>query len=75
MFRTVELVEPSDIRVKAENLGGYKWPPSQRFSGVNFPSPKPKAGVFKTVCIFCGAGLFVSLLFATYGLDLSAGFF
>ena len=31
--------------------------------------------IFKTVAIFCGIGLFVSLLFATYGLDLSAGFF
>jgi hypothetical protein len=27
------------------------------------------------VLIFCGAGLAVSLLFATYGLDLSPGFF
>ena len=29
----------------------------------------------KTVVIFCGVGLLVSLLFATYGLDISAGFF
>jgi hypothetical protein len=29
----------------------------------------------KTVVIFCGVGLLVSLLFASYGLDLSAGFF
>ncbi|MGB6399293.1 MAG: hypothetical protein WBF73_26985 [Bradyrhizobium sp.] len=29
----------------------------------------------KTIAIFCGVGLFVSLLVATYGLDLSAGFF
>jgi hypothetical protein len=29
----------------------------------------------KTVAIFCGVGLFVSLLLATYGLDLSGGFF
>ena len=29
----------------------------------------------KTIAMFCGVGLFVSLLFATYGLDLSAGFF
>ena len=29
----------------------------------------------KTIAMFCGAGLFVALLFATYGLDLSAGFF
>jgi len=29
----------------------------------------------KTIAIFCGVGLLVSLLFATYGLDVSAGFF
>jgi hypothetical protein len=29
----------------------------------------------KIIAIFCGVGLFVSLLFASYGLDLSAGFF
>jgi len=29
----------------------------------------------KTIALFCGLGLFVSLLLATYGLDLSAGFF
>ena len=29
----------------------------------------------KTIAKFCGAALFVWLLFATYGLDLSPGFF
>ena len=29
----------------------------------------------KLIAIFCGAGLFVSILFATYGVDLSPGFF
>ena len=29
----------------------------------------------KMIVMFCGAGLLVSLLFASYGLDLSAGFF
>jgi hypothetical protein len=29
----------------------------------------------KTLAIFSGAGLLVSLLFASYGLDLSSGFF
>ena len=29
----------------------------------------------KILVIFCGAGLTVSLLLASYGLDLSAGFF
>jgi hypothetical protein len=31
--------------------------------------------VLKQVAMFCGASLFVSLLVATYGLDLSPGFF
>jgi len=29
----------------------------------------------KTLVIFCGVGLTVSLLLASYGLDLSPGFF
>jgi hypothetical protein len=29
----------------------------------------------KALAMLCGAGLFVWLLFATYGLDLSPGFF
>jgi hypothetical protein len=29
----------------------------------------------KAIAIFCGVGLLVSLLVASYGLDLSAGFF
>jgi hypothetical protein len=29
----------------------------------------------KTIAMFCGVGLTVSLLMASYGLDLSAGFF
>jgi hypothetical protein len=29
----------------------------------------------KTIAMFCGVGLFVLMLFATYGLDLSPGFF
>ena len=31
--------------------------------------------ILKTIGIFCGLGLLVSLLVASYGLDLSAGFF
>jgi hypothetical protein len=31
--------------------------------------------IVKTLAMFCGVGLFVSLLMATYGLDLSVGFF
>jgi hypothetical protein len=29
----------------------------------------------KTIAMLCGVGLFVSLLLASYGLDLSPGFF
>ena len=29
----------------------------------------------KTIAMFCGVGLTVSLLLASYGLDLSPGFF
>jgi hypothetical protein len=31
--------------------------------------------VLKQLALFCGAGLFVTLLMLTYGLDLSAGLF
>jgi hypothetical protein len=31
--------------------------------------------ILKTVVMFCGVGLTVSLLLMTYGLDLSPGFF
>jgi hypothetical protein len=31
--------------------------------------------IVKTLAMFCGVGLFVSLLMASYGLDLSEGFF
>jgi hypothetical protein len=31
--------------------------------------------ILKTLVMFCGVGLTVSLLMASYGLDLSPGFF
>jgi len=33
------------------------------------------AGQLKTAAMLCGAALFVLLMFAAYGLDLSVGFF
>jgi hypothetical protein len=33
------------------------------------------AMTFRIIAIFCGAGLSISLLAATYGVDLSPGFF
>jgi hypothetical protein len=39
------------------------------------PAISPDVDILKTLAMFCGVGLFVSLLLASYGLDLSAGFF
>jgi len=36
---------------------------------------EPEIETLKTIALLCGLGLFLSLLFASYGLDLSAGFF
>jgi hypothetical protein len=41
-----------------------------RLSGTNV-----EVETLKTLALFCGIGLLVSLLVASYGLDLSAGFF
>ena len=41
-----------------------------RTTGINVD-----VGTLKTVAIFCGIGMLVSLMSATYGLDLSPGFF
>jgi len=38
-------------------------------------STQTESDTLKTVGLLCGAGLLVSLLLITYGLDLSAAFF
>jgi hypothetical protein len=40
-----------------------------------FPEIRIEVETLKTITLFCGVGLFVLLLLATYALDLSAGFF
>ena len=40
-----------------------------------FPVASPQRDVLKQLALFCCAGLTVGLLMATYGLDLSPGFF
>jgi hypothetical protein len=40
-----------------------------------FPASSRQTEALKQVALFCAAGLLVSLLSITYGLDLSAGFF
>jgi len=39
------------------------------------PATEAESDALKTVAMFCTAGLFVSVLLATYGIDLSPGFF
>jgi hypothetical protein len=34
-----------------------------------------EAEILKQIALFCGAGILVSLLLLTYGVDLSPGFF
>jgi hypothetical protein len=40
-----------------------------------FPATQVEVDTLKQLALFCGAGLLVSLLLMTYGLDLSPGFF
>jgi hypothetical protein len=41
----------------------------------NFPTTAVEVETLKQLAMFCGAGLLVSLILMTYGLDLSPGFF
>jgi len=45
----------------------------QAFSRLS--GSETETDVLTIVAIFCGVGLFTSLTLATYGLDLSPGFF
>jgi hypothetical protein len=40
-----------------------------------FPASQVDVETVKTILMFCGVGLVVSLLLATNGLDMSVGFF
>ena len=40
-----------------------------------FPKSSEEDEGINTIILFCAAGLFVSILLMTYGLDLSPGFF
>jgi hypothetical protein len=48
---------------------------ARALSNVVSPASSPDVDMLKTLSIFCGVGLFASVLLASYGLDLSAGFF
>jgi hypothetical protein len=40
-----------------------------------FPATTTEADILKQLALLCGAGLLVSLLVMTYGVDISPGFF
>jgi hypothetical protein len=46
-----------------------------RFSQMETETGAFKADLFKVIALFCGAGLLMSLIGASYGLDMSVGFF
>jgi hypothetical protein len=46
-----------------------------RMMSLAFPASLAEAEILKIIAIFCGVSLLVSLSIASYGLDLSAGFF
>jgi ribose/xylose/arabinose/galactoside ABC-type transport system permease subunit len=45
------------------------------FLARRVPATQAEMDIFKQIALFCCAGLLVSLLIMTYGLDLSWGFF
>ncbi len=46
-----------------------------KMMSLMFPASSAEAEILKVIAIFCGVGVLVSLCLASYGLDLSAGFF
>ena len=46
-----------------------------RVLSLAFPVSQAGIETLKVIATFCGVGLVVSLLLATYGLDISVGFF
>jgi ribose/xylose/arabinose/galactoside ABC-type transport system permease subunit len=46
-----------------------------RLLARRFPATQAEADILKQLALFCCAGLLVSLLMMSYGVDLSPGFF
>jgi hypothetical protein len=46
-----------------------------RFLAHRVPATQAETDILKQLALFCAAGLLLSLLMMTYGLDLSPGFF
>jgi hypothetical protein len=63
------------VRYQRDEIGGPLMAAIARILSRAFPETQFEVETLKIIMIFCGAGLMVSLLFLTYSLDLSAGFF
>jgi hypothetical protein len=63
-----------DIWMRSTTQGIAMTAIAKAFSNV-IPAISPDFDILKIVAVFCGVGLCVSLILASYGLDLSAGFF
>jgi ribose/xylose/arabinose/galactoside ABC-type transport system permease subunit len=72
------VAEPPSLR-KRHTFGLISWRVIMaaivRAISHTWSETKAEIDILKAVAMFCAAGLLVSILFATYGLDLSAGFF
>jgi hypothetical protein len=56
-------------------LGRSQMTAIARVLARRLPANQAEVETLKTIGMFCGVGLLVSLMLASYGLDLSAGFF
>jgi hypothetical protein len=56
-------------------LGRSQMAAIARVLSRRLPASQADIETLKTIGMFCGAGLLVSLMLASYGLDLSPGFF
>jgi hypothetical protein len=62
-------------QIRAESFGGCWVAAIARVLARKFPSTDLEVEVLKQMALFSGAGLLVSLVLMSYGLDLSPGFF
>ena len=56
-------------------LGRSQMTAIARVLARRLPASRIEVETLKTIGMFCGVGLFVSLMLASYGVDLSIGFF
>ncbi len=66
--------EQETVLIMRPGPGGRQWLLSQKSSRA-CPETRVDVETLKTIVMFCAVGLTVSLMLASYGLDLSPGLF